>query len=691
MLAAGAAQGAIIYSGSVGQSTVDDGSPIYFDLNPNDGYSQEYEVFFDGSNSTSKPCVLGNQTQTGPTPYVFNELDMYAAGNDSNGVPVIPLGTTITDPVSEGGYTLGIGTDPESKNEGYLYQNGENDVVGQWPDTQDTFGYVALTLVDTTVTPATTNYGWVHLEFNATNPNFPVLTVIDYAYETTPGSNILAGEQSYADPQIDQSPTNQTVLAGANVTMNVLALGLGSTPTYQWMAGAVGSGVYTNLPNAGVFSGADTPTLTISGVSSANQLDYVVAVTDANGSVTSSPPATLTVENTPGSVGVVPAQQIIYAGYPAQFAVTNTGAATSYSWQLNSTNLPNAGVFSGVTTSNLVISSVNSADLGNYVATVSAAGQTVTSSVATLGMVYPDGTPYEAEVLADRPVDYYRLDETSGTVAYDFVGGRNGTYGSDANPGQSAGPTPADGFPGFESTNYCASFSFDDTNNLLPCLPWNLVTDTMTMTAWIYPEYDQGNAGILYSAGDGNNVNGIRYDGGSANTNGISDGSIGYSWNNDYNTQSWNSQIAAPHDQWSLVALTVSPTAATIYIINANGVQFAVHNYPHAPATFNATEYIGTYPLEGPLGNNNFNGYIDEVAVFNSTLSQTQILNLYGAAMGRLPLTISPAPGNKLQLQWAGGPLLQATNLLGPWVTNTTATSPYIISATNAQMYFTAP
>jgi hypothetical protein len=96
--------------------------------------------------------------------------------------------------------------------------------------------------------------------------------------------------------------------------------------------------------------------------------------------------------------------------------------------------------------------------------------------------------------------------------------------------------------------------------------------------------------------------------------------------------------------------------------------------------------------LEGPLGNHNFNGNIDEVAIFNSTLSSDQVYSLYQSALGQVvppALTITPVPGGS-QIRWTGGTLLQSTNLLGPWITNPAATSPYTVSPTNPQQFFRA-
>lgn len=713
MLAAGMAHGAIIYHSA--NQTVDTSSSGYqFDLNGD--ATNDFNVLFDGNNSV-KPCVVGSYISSGsypgtfpnPTPYVLNELDMNPtyptdpANNDYNGIPLIPAGTTITSQVTLDTNTISIGDlggDMHGKNEGYLYQNGETTVVGQWPSDQVSTGYVGLALVDTNSTPATTNYGWVQVEWNPTNQPNPTLTVIDYAYQTIANSNIVTGQIPLSPPSISESPANQTVVAGSTIAMKVVASG-NPAPCYQWMAGAVGSGIYTNLPNAGEFAGVNTAILTISNVTPADQLDYMVAVTNTLGS-TNSLPATLTVLGA-GMTGPVPDRQVIYAGYPARFTVTDLGGgARTNVWKRNGTTLSDGGGYSGTSTTNLMISSVSTANTGNYQAIERTAYGAVTNSITPLGIAYPDGSLYEAAVRAYGAVDYYRLNETSGTNAWDFIGGKTGTYNS---PGMSvgdSGPTSSAGFPGFVSTNYSADFQADgtiDTNAYITCLPWNLNTNTVTLTAWINPSFQEGNSsglncGILFTVGTGNMICGIRYDGTYSNTNGINDANIGYSWNNDYGAGQWNSGITAPHNEWSLVALAVSPTNATLYIINNSlGVQSSVDTRNHDPALFNATEYIGTYPLEAPLGDNNFSGYIDEVAIFNSTLSSNQVYSLYESALGQdvVPpaLTITPAGANS-QVRWTSGVLLQATNILGPWTTNTAATSPYTINPASPQQFFRA-
>ncbi|MBW8865206.1 MAG: hypothetical protein JF609_09860, partial [Verrucomicrobia bacterium] len=89
--------------------------------------------------------------------------------------------------------------------------------------------------------------------------------------------------------------TTQPVSA-ARATTESVSFSVGTTGgvSYQWKAGAVGSGIYTNLSNGGQFSGVNSATLTITNLQVANQADYVVVVSNGAGAVTSDP-ATLTV------------------------------------------------------------------------------------------------------------------------------------------------------------------------------------------------------------------------------------------------------------------------------------------------------------------------------------------------------------------------------------------------------------
>jgi hypothetical protein len=80
---------------------------------------------------------------------------------------------------------------------------------------------------------------------------------------------------------------------------------------------------------------------------------------------------------------------------------------------------------------------------------------------------------------------------------------------------------------------------------------------------------------------------------------------------------------------------------------------------------------VPSVPLHPPNTEGDFNG------------AQLELL-LYA------PQLIGPEPGSTnglFTLTWVGGGLLEATNISGPWVTNT-ATSPYTVTPTGAQRFF---
>ncbi len=95
-----------------------------------------------------------------------------------------------------------------------------------------------------------------------------------------------------AQPVILTEPVSQTTLPGTNISFTVSAL---DATGYQWMGGTPGNGIYTNLLNAGEFSGVNTTNLTITGATPDDNMDIIVVVSNGSGSVTSAPPANLTV------------------------------------------------------------------------------------------------------------------------------------------------------------------------------------------------------------------------------------------------------------------------------------------------------------------------------------------------------------------------------------------------------------
>lgn len=158
------------------------------------------------------------------------------------------------------------------------------------------------------------------------------------------------------------------------------------TTTYQWQVSTDSGANWSNLSNAGVYSGVTTVTLSISDNTGLGGYQYRCVATNAAGS-TNSDAATLTL--TPAILtesgndsAVAPAQ--------ADFSITAEGQGTlTYQWQVNDgggyDNIANGSSYSGATTAALAINPTNVGLNGySYRCVVTTAYGSATSGAMTL-------------------------------------------------------------------------------------------------------------------------------------------------------------------------------------------------------------------------------------------------------------------------------------------------------------------
>ena len=290
-------------------------------------------------------------------------------------------------------------------------------------------------------------------------------------------------------------------------------------------------------------------------------------------------------------------------------------------------------------------------------------------------------TAYQTAMLAAAPAVWWRINETNGALLYDAIGNKNGTNAGAAVLG-AAGPRPPD-FLGFEMTNTASQFANGTSNAWINVPALNLSTNTVTITAWIYPVGITADyAGVCFYR-SGGTVAGINY-GGSFGSN---TGMIGYTWNNDQNTWNWTSGLTPPANQWSFVALAIEPSRAILYLANSGGLQAATNNLTYVSQSFSSPGTIGTDTYNSSA--RAFNGILDEVAVFNYVLTLSQIQSLFanGNQLSQANVGMQKSGAN-LNLTWPQGTLLQSTNVTGPWSRASALASPLVMSPTNKSMFY---
>ncbi|MGZ5508771.1 MAG: immunoglobulin domain-containing protein, partial [Limisphaerales bacterium] len=226
-----------------------------------------------------------------------------------------------------------------------------------------------------------------------TNLTIAQMTVADAGSYSLVASNAVGAATSSAatltpgfPPGITIPPQNQFVPLNGTTSLSVNVAG--TVPlTYQWYRGIF------RLSDGAQYSGTQTPTLTITNASAAQQGSYTVVARNAFGVTNAS--ATVTVVAPPTITGN-PTSATIIAGSNATFQVTISGSQLVDQWFFNGAPLTNGGrvaivdqsVSAGTNKSTLTIASAQDSDAGSYWLVAANIAGSVTSSVGTLTVVH---------------------------------------------------------------------------------------------------------------------------------------------------------------------------------------------------------------------------------------------------------------------------------------------------------------
>jgi hypothetical protein len=567
-------------------------------------------------------------------------------------------------------------------------------------------GALVATNVSTASIPGNTQHVMIGADPSYTNVNDNLgRQLLGQVCEVAFFTNALAAsdvQTLYTDlgviPVITRQPISTNVNAGTAFT-NTVAVNGSPTLAYRWYfntsSNYSGASTVTNTADGRV-TGATSASLVITNVHGSDAGYYFVAVTNNYGAVTSTV-VSLTVFTSPvlGNQLPVPYTNLytLYAGSSPTFSIASvSGAAPIYcQWYTNGAKVASA------TNLTCQLHNLPVGGITTYCVVTNFVGAT-TSFVWTATVVAAPTAPYPQAVLGLTPIGYWRLNEmddgngNQGAIAHDYVEGNDGIYtNTDLDEqGYSQGlATQYNYSPATDPTETSALFgNFNTPNsaaNSIAGVDFSAPTNTsvvFTVEAWAEGTGQaSGNTGI--ASKDYFNNEEFTLDTGAPNkcyrfevrsANGTA-----------YNA---NSTLAASDSLWHHL-VGVCDESNGVLNLYIDGLLAVSTNIPTGSGLIasDATVpmVIGARPTSATSGDDNqFYGYVNDVAIFGYALSPSQVDAQYNAAgvppyftqqppantnaSGNTTLTIPAADSGTAPVtnQWwdatAGAPLAGQTN-----------------------------
>ncbi|MHC4720042.1 MAG: LamG-like jellyroll fold domain-containing protein, partial [Planctomycetota bacterium] len=159
----------------------------------------------------------------------------------------------------------------------------------------------------------------------------------------------------------------------------------------------------------------------------------------------------------------------------------------------------------------------------------------------------------------------------------------------------------------------------------------NLNSNTVTITAWIKRDGEQGTYSVIVLSRAGATTAGLTFGSTGEESGWQPNNALSYNWNDANQAWAWQSGLVVPNDKWVFVGLVVEQDKASLYLGDGGTVKSAVNNTSHAIEEFNGIVLIGKDSYHDYEGHKSFKGVIDDVRIYNRALSEEQILVLAGA------------------------------------------------------------
>ncbi|MGC3956951.1 MAG: LamG domain-containing protein [Verrucomicrobiota bacterium] len=275
-------------------------------------------------------------------------------------------------------------------------------------------------------------------------------------------------------------------------------------------------------------------------------------------------------------------------------------------------------------------------------------GSATSSSVALT--VAPAPTyPLAQAILTNNPLGYWRLDETSGTVARDYAANNNGTYGN-TQLGQTGNK--------LIDPHTVVRFGFLATSN--SCVT-NINLDfatsgsaTFSVEAWVNGGSQTSDAGLV-TKGYGNGGEQFNLDCGGGS----------HAFRFFVRDANGSAKVATssvtPNNQWHHLVGVCDQVNGFVRLY-VDGVQAAQATLTPNTGILGSTATVSIGSRQAGVGtafNNQFAGYMEEVAIYGYALSASQVLTHYQAATNRAPVSRAilsrspaPTPGKIIPARW---------------------------------------
>jgi predicted alpha-1,6-mannanase (GH76 family) len=479
--------------------------------------------------------------------------------------------------------------------------------------------------------------------------------------QQTTGIFAISGAAMPAAPTIAEQPqsvANTQPAQGA--TFGVVAMGIPPL-AYQWYFSTDGSpGSYTPLTDQTNASLQLNPVL-----QPTNAGSYVIIVTNDYGAVTSSV-ATLALYRAPVIIQQpMPTNIYVFAGASNTFSMSAHAAVpVNYYWLLN------GNVITNTSNPSLPLTNLQTTNSGSYAVVVSNTYGIVTSSVALLTVVPNPTYPFGQAILADHPLGYWRLDETGGTVAHDYLAGNNGIYSPKVllgQPGNSLVDTHKAARFGFLATsNSCVTninVDFSTTGNAVFSVETWVNGGAQTTDAGLITK-GYGNGGEQFNLDCGGGSHAFRFfvrdAGGGAHA---------------------ATSSVVPNNQWHHVVGVCDQLngRVSLYVDGVNVASGAIATNTGLLGSSLPVSFGARQSGAAPVDDFQFAGYMEEVAIYNYALNSNRVTAHFLAATNRPPVFLSSPfsmPGITAGQNYSGTIATNATDPNGDAITFAKVTGP---------------